>query len=160
MNCEEAHARWHQRLDENGNDPQLDEHLRSCETCRRYGDEMSLITQALGELRQETEAIGSHGTPATRALVIRGPWPRAIRSLGAVAAAVAIIVTGSVFYTPDRNAPPPGATVGPVAAVRLGLSLRGESATKFMVVTERTSDPNVQVFRLYPRLAMSTDAEP
>lgn len=160
MNCNEAHERWHQRFDENGTDPQLDDHLQACESCRRYDDEMDLITQALGQLHQDTEAIGSPVAPATRARVIRGRWPMAIRSLGAVAAAVAIIVTGSVFYSPNQVSLPPIVRSDPVAKIHLGLSLRGKSATKFMVVAEATSDPNVQVYRLYPRLTTSTEAKP
>lgn len=160
MNCNETHTRWHQRLDENGSDPQLDEHLRACEACRRYDIEMGLVTQSLDQLRQDTEAIGSRGSPATKVSVIRGRWPMAIRSLGAVAAAVAIIVTGAVFFPHGQDRSPGNVGSVPVAEVHLGLSLRGKSATKFMVVAKATSDPNVQVFRLYPRLTTNTDANP
>jgi len=82
-----------------------------------------------------------------------------------MAASIALLIMTVRFLPSSRN---PGGADAPTAAVatgeddaRLGLSLRGESATQLLAVASPASDPNVRIYFLYPRLdAVATRDEP
>lgn len=167
MNCDEARQRWNDRLDENRPDPALDRHLASCGACRLYGQQMSRITDVLGVLRNETELIVSESTAGlsgdTRFRRL-SHWRVFMRPATGIAAAIALLVGASLLYVGGRPAVIPG-NAGPsvvdhphgqgsptMASVspRLGITLRGDSARRFLAVARPAPQDNVQVFWLYP----------
>ena len=173
MNCEEAQTRWHQRLEEPHEDAELAGHLAECAACRRYTVEIQSIVGVLGELRRDTESIVSRG-PAPPASEVSGEPlrrnPRSVtRMIRAAAAAIAILVGGGLVYYASRqvNRSPyvtdgtvevvTDSTLAPGDAVaetpsdpRIGISLRAESAKRLLAVAQPTSQPDVQMYWLYP----------
>ena len=159
MNCDEARKRWHARLDEEHNDPLLDEHLASCGACRSYGEQMGTIVEALDDLRRDTESIVSR--PAMLASgELAGPLqPRRhmlVRSITALAAALAAVIGATLYFgingsmpalDSDRQMRPHD------DSPRLGISLHGDSAERLLAVARPTSDPDVQVYWLYPMVS-------
>jgi len=176
MNCDQARQRWHDRFDEDRDDPALDSHLNSCEKCRRYAGQMSRIVDVLDELRNETESMVPRQTEgrADRSEVCRRrAWRIFLWPATGIAAAVVIAITASLFYLVDRNGimvnpvvplmeiPPPRDTVERSSvSPRLGISLRGESAQRFLAVEQPVSQDNVQVFWLYPAVASASKGGP
>ena len=60
MKCEDARQYWHRRFDEGESIAELDGHLTSCESCRRYAADMLRLDGLFAELREDTELL----TPA------------------------------------------------------------------------------------------------
>lgn len=176
MNCHDARKRWHVRLDEGGGDPALDGHMTSCVACREYGAQMSRLVGALDELRSETECIVSRGAQEGRAAATppaRRSRFRLVKLAGRVAAALAFVVGASMYLSSvDRSGSPadgtsitgsPGPTVLRVISFedpRLGISLRGETAKRYLAVARPASQANVQVFWLYPTRAGESKKKP
>ena len=170
MNCDEARQRWNNRLDEDRPDPALDRHLASCGACRLYGEQMSRITDILGELRNETELIVSESParlPGDARFRRLSPWGVFMRPATGIAAAIVLLVGASLMYVGHRPAVIPhdaGSSVVDLShgqesptrdsvSPRLGITLRGESARRFLAVARPASQDNVQVFWLYPTSA-------
>lgn len=177
MNCDEARQRWNDRLDENRPDPALDRHLASCGACRLYGQQMSRITDVLGVLRNETELIVSESTAGlsgdTRFRRL-SHWRVFMRPATGIAAAIALLVGASLLYVSGRPEVIPsnaGSSVGDqsheqgsptMSSVppRLGITLRGDSARRFLAVARPAAQDNVQVFWLYPTSVSRPTAGP
>ena len=101
MNCEEARARWHERLDGGGEDAGLEEHLESCASCREYAGQMDRLAGVLDELKVETESVVSRPVGLSADERVKAPqrmnWVFARRFMR-IAAAVAVLVGGGVLY--------------------------------------------------------------
>ncbi len=179
MNCEEAKARIQDRIDNPCDDPTLDAHVAVCGECKRYREQMRLLTAALGELGRESEEIVASSPTAAlrderRRSMSPGPVWRFVR-VARVAAALAILVTGSVLLIPlmrdGERSTMPAADVGLSSGVeemvskerpnpRLGISLRGKSRDTVLAVAVTTKDANVQMYWLYPVLDKKSTADP
>jgi len=179
MNCEQATARIQDRIDDACDDPALDAHVANCGECRSYAAQMRLLTEALGELGRESEKIVAFSpTPASRddrrRTTIPSPVRRFVR-VARVAAALAIVVTGSVVLiplmrdgeqstlkTPDVVLAPAGEETVSIQRPdpRLGISLRGKSADTVLAVAVTTKDANVQMYWLYPVLDKKSTVDP
>ena len=158
MNCEQARTRWHLRFDEGAEDAELEDHLESCAPCREYAGQMDRLAGVLEELRVETESVVSR--PAGLSVDQRVGVPQRLRWVSArrfmrIAAAVVLLVGGGVlYYSSQRATVEPGAfpaEVGPPDP-RIGISLRAETAERFMAVAKPTSEPDVQLYWLYPKM--------
>lgn len=176
MNCDEARQRWHDRLDEDRDDPALDSHLASCGACRCYAGQMGRIAQVLDELRDETESVflRQEGGSSDRGEAHgRRSWRVFLRPAMGIAAAAAVAISASLFYLVDQD----GTIVAPIShpveeqlgdaateqfsvSPRLGISLRGESAQCLLAVAQPVSQDNVQVFWLYRTLASDSKGGP
>ncbi len=152
MNCEDAQRRWHSRYDDGGDDPDLQAHIAACAACRVYAQEMEQIVGALDAIRVETEPIVSknttdladHSEPAQARR-----WHFPIRWATGIAATIALLVGASLFFeTQQRPELKPAREHQSV----LGMSLEGASSQRYMVVARATTDPDVQIFWLYPTL--------
>ena len=158
MNCEEARRRWHERFDGGAEDAELEDHLESCASCRQYVEQMDRLAGVLDELRVETESVVSR--PAGLSVDQRVGVSRRLRWASArrfmrLAAAVAVLVGGGVlYYSIDRVTVPPPVAPGKVEPLdpRIGISLRAETAERFMAVAKPTSEPDVQLYWLYPKM--------
>lgn len=156
IRCDDARDRWHRQYDDGGQDELLDGHLAGCAECRRYADEMRGVAGLLDELRDAGEHVVATGRAAARPR--RAVEPRLIRLVRySRAAAVLAIVAGAAFYFAgghaDRGRFTGVSTPGDAPAVsfesKLGITLRDQSAERMMAVAVTTSDPNVQMYRLY-----------
>ena len=179
MNCEEAKARIQDQIDNRCDDPALDAHVAACGECRRYAEQMRLLTAAPGELgRASEEIVAVSPTPASRddrrRASIPSPVWRFVR-VARVAAVLAILVTGSVLLIPlmrdGEQSTMPTADVNPSSGVeemvskecpdpRLGISLRGKSADTVLAIAVPTKDANVQMYWLYPVLNKKSTVDP
>lgn len=174
MNCEEAQERWHQRRDEDradadpdrNPDHELDAHIASCQKCRAYDAEMRLVAGALDELAAEPLPQRETTTRVRPTIQVYGRLFR-------VAAMIALLVGASWWIT---NSMPPRAAQETETKIveaqasdpsierhsrggtRIGLSLRGESAGKYLALRRPTSVSNVQLYWLYPIVATNADS--
>ena len=163
MNCEEAKRHWHERFDGALPDDGFEEHVRRCDACRRYVTEMGLITQSLDELRRDTEAIVSRvrddaDTWRIRRASVRTGW---LRAAGGIAAMIAVTIAAWAYLSPTTRplqSDTPVAKINDSSPTPLGITLRGQSARRFLAVAEATGDANVQLFHLYPVLASAEPA--
>ncbi len=168
MNCEEAQNRWHEQLDAGRPDAELEEHLRGCVSCREYAAQMALIADGLDKLRLETEAITSQTSgPALREQT--QSWlritPRRVHRLVRVAAAVVVLIGGGILYQnvqrsnhTQQNNGGSSAVIGmPQTNPRVGITLRGGAAEKFMAVARHSSEPDVQLYWLYSTPTAAAD---
>ncbi len=171
MNCHEAKKHWHLRLETNVDDAALDEHLRSCSSCGVYDKDMTTVLDRLSGLRQSTEQIGViDKTPylerqghQEQHTIKRRSWVSVAMRIAAV---IGIVAAASMYYSNsgDKNALPeqivqsdkPATVVEAKPAVataepyqNLGLSLRGNSAKKYMAVALTSSNPTVHIYTLY-----------
>jgi predicted anti-sigma-YlaC factor YlaD len=152
MNCEEAQRRWHTRYDDVSDDPGLQAHIAACAACRVYAQQMEQVVGILDAMRVETEPVVSrnsaervdHGEPAR---VRRRHFP--IRWATGIAATMALLVGASLLLlTQHRPELKPVLKHQPV----FGMALEGESSMRYMVVAQTTTDPDVQMYWLYPTL--------
>ena len=172
MNCEEARTRWHQQLEEPQEAAELARHLAECAACQQYTAEMQRIVDVLDELRRDTESIVSRApAPSAREDGGEPQWwnPRWVTSLTRAAAVLAILVGGGALYyasqramwgpvdtddtvkvVTDSTPEPCEAVVETPSDPRLGISLRAESAKRMLAVAQPTSQPDVQMYWLYP----------
>jgi hypothetical protein len=169
MNCNEARKRWHLRFDDEGRDEELDAHLSLCASCREYDREMRQLADALDELRVGSDDPGawSDRPPETRAAgVARSPWFARPLGLLRVAAVLALVVGGGLYFGSllarpggdvKTNDAPNGAQVAAWSDPPT-LRLSDQSAEKYLAVAAPTSQADVQVIWLYPRLS-SGDSE-
>ncbi len=159
IQCDDARHRWNRRLDDGIDDAELLSHLSSCEACRSYADQIGRIVAALDELKDASESVVATGTSATETRPAPGAPPLVIRLSRLMrAAAVLALVASAAFYFVGRRAnhtqivPPAPPTVvvgGPSIQYKLGLTLRDKSAERMMAVAMPTSNPDVQMYRLY-----------
>jgi len=169
MNCNEARKRWHLRFDDGVRDEELDLHLSSCAACREYDRQMRQLADALDELRVESDdaAVWDGRPPETRAAgVARPPWFARPLGLLRVAAVLTLVVGGGLYFggllgrpggDVKTNDAPNGVPVA-VWSDRPTLRLSEESAEKYLAVSAPTSQADVHVIWLYPRLS-SGDSE-
>ena len=176
MKCEDVRQRWHACLDEGRDDPEVDQHLASCEECQRYVGLMSQIVGTLDELHEVTEPVVA--TQDFAPLVRPAPrrrvhWNVVFRRATAMAAAIAAVIGGWLYFANDRTSIPlrphtpltqvedqRGAETPPPKDHRLGISLQGDSAGKFLVVSKATSEPDVQIYWLYQTVELADATEP
>ncbi len=173
MICEDARRRLNRRLDEGSADAELDRHLASCATCRTYTARLQLLAGVLDEIRVETESVACDGGEPLNLQVKARPrrfaWgdrafagPLAWRA-ARVAAAIAIVLGALYLVLPlrrsSRVAENVSSTTVPAAVGShgaphdaLGVTLRGDSAERFIVAARPSSRPDVQVFWLYPAI--------
>jgi len=167
MNCEEAKIRWHHRYDNGCDNPNLDldAHIESCESCRIYDSEMRLITSAIGELAAEP-------LPECESKPIVQPTLWQSVRLARVAAIIALAI-GATWWTlrsiPQQNSheivaniaggltSEPSINQRSYDDERIGLSLRGESASKYLAMAKPTGVANVQVYWLYATAPVLTN---
>jgi predicted anti-sigma-YlaC factor YlaD len=165
MKCEEVRQRWHVCLDENRDDTEVDEHLESCQECRRYVGLMSQIVGTLDELHEATEPVVA--TRDFEPLVRPAPRPRVnwnvvFRRVTGIAAAIGAVIGGSLYFANNRS-PIPVVRDKPVEEPvdpQLGISLQGDSVGKFLVVSKETSDADVKIYWLYPTVELADATEP
>ena len=169
MNCEQAREYWHHWMDGKTIDhAALDGHLAVCPSCQHYCDEMRMLAGLLDELRKETESIASRresGAQSSESTPTR--W---LSRLGRIAATAAVVaITATVWIKVTENRPPSSVTKPePISALTtalddheiLGLTLHGNSAERFMAVAQPSTQPHVQVFRLYEAWRRPSSREP
>jgi len=176
MKCEEVRQRWHVCLDENRDDAEVDGHLASCDDCQRYVGLMSQIVGTLDELHEATEpviATQDFEPLAKPARPRRVPWNVVFRRVTGMAAAIAALIGGWLYFTHDRTSIPMrphtpltqvedqgNAETPPPKDSRLGISLKGDSIGKFLVISKETSEPDVQIYWLYPTVEFADATEP
>ena len=114
---------------------------------------MTHLVDALGELRNDTEAIGSQTGARRNVSVGFGRWQRYLRPITAMAAAVTVVIGAWLYFGAERAIKP----IGPAAPTRSVASLSGESAEKFLAVARPTSEPHVKVYWLYPTLMTESE---
>jgi len=176
MKCGKTRQRWHACLDEGRDDAEVDKHLASCDDCQRYVNLMSQIVGTLDELHEATEPVVAtrEFDPVARAVQGRRVhWNVAFRRLTGMAAAIAAVIGGWLYFATDRTP----TVVGPHKPVtrledhgvlkppepadsRLGISLQGDSVGKFLVVSKETSEPDVQIYWLYPTVELADATGP
>lgn len=164
MTCEEMRQRWHVCLDEGHDDPEVNEHLASCDECQRYVRLMSRIVGTLDELHDATESIVARPTYEPWSIRRRRPrihWPVVAKRVAAIAALVAVAIGASLYFgiEPGSTRLPLETDLVSVPDRRIGISLRGESADRFVAVAASTSQDNVQMFWLYPTLASASEPD-
>lgn len=167
MTCNEAQARWHDQADGEIPDPQLEQHLSECETCRRYAAQMSRMFGALDELRMLADHIVSsrhrESIPAMRGAsgARRGLSNSILRVAAVVGLAIGAVTMIAVTrrssqppvawnpteQEPQREAEQRHNTVPPI-----GIGLRGNSRSRLLAVAATTQHKNVQLYWLYPLL--------
>jgi hypothetical protein len=119
---------------------------------------MDRLADLLDELRVETESVvsrpvgplSSAGSGAPR----RWSWGFVGR-VARIAAAVAVLVSGGILYYSTYRAAVNNDTVPRSVEPldpRVGISLRAETAERFMAVAKPTSEPDVQLYWLYPKM--------
>jgi len=165
MNHEQAKQRWHDCTDQGGADAELERHLAECASCRAYVREMETLMLVLDTARRETERIEARAACRIGPRRDRGGDPPSVRFPARLRAAAMIAVVIGLCYValrvsstgtaPDRSpqvvdhgvpqpdAPPPS----------FGLTLRGKSAGRTLVVADPISTADVQVYWLYSSLA-------
>lgn len=159
MNCQDARERWHQGLDEDCRDPGLQAHLDSCDACREYSEQILAIVGALEELREDTEHIVSARSDPARKVHAgfgRAHWSLLRRTVTGVAATITIVVGASLYLGTQRTSTPKGPEAvvsAPAVHAELGIALRGESAERYLAVPAKATQPDVQMYWLYPTLA-------
>jgi len=161
MNCNDARERWHLRFDDGGADRALDEHLAHCAACRAYAVQMSYLCAALERLRDETEQAPapesdahSQAAPRRRSSVIR----LAPGLAAAAMIALAFFVNRPGIVPPAKDFPV--VTAAPIEGPALGITLKAESKSRLIAVATATGNPDVQMYRLYPRLSAVSPVSP
>ncbi len=156
INCDEAQSRWHRRYDDGGVDGELERHLAQCEDCRRYADELDGIVGALDELRDASESVVASDAGTTQTGPVSPPLLIRLVRLTRAAAVLAIVASAAFYFVgrqADQRQPvEPGLPVvedSPSVQQRLGITLRDDSAEQMMAVALPTSNPDVQMYRLY-----------
>jgi hypothetical protein len=153
MNCDEAQQRWHDSYDSHGVDPDLQGHLATCETCLVYAKKMECIVVTLDAMQAETESIVSMNAgdlDRHRHPILIKPWRFLIQWATGIAAAIGLLVGTSLLFEPKHNIEhQPVAKAEPTTSI----SLEGASIDRYMVVARATTDPNVQLYWLYPTLS-------
>ncbi len=121
---------------------------------------MTSVLSSLDGLQLETDQIVSRDDrsierpPGSEGL---RSWRPVLRSAMGIAAVLALVITASLFFAVSeptgggRNGTPGGPIVE--EPTPLGLTLRGKAAQRLVAVAQPTSQPNVQVFWLYPTLS-------
>lgn len=159
MKCKDVRQYWHHRLDECAPDAELDGHLASCESCRRYAAEMLRLVGLFDELQKETESLTSTVTqfdPLATPRPQRGWAASRARIPLRIAAAVLLTVAVGLWYGTEQNAiVEVSLTSG--AAPAMGITLRAESREQFIAVATPSDEPNVQTFWLYPMATVAKD---
>ncbi len=164
MNHEQARQRWHDRTDQGSSDAELEAHLGGCASCRAYVGEMETVIRVLDTARRETERIEAR--PVRQPAPHRdqgGPRPNAwfptwLRAAAMIAVVIGVsYVTMRVSKTDTATDRPPqvadrGDGTSDTPLHSFGLTLRGESAGRTMVVADPISTPEVQVYWLYSSL--------
>jgi len=177
LTCEEARQRVHDCVDYARHDSVLEDHLIGCADCREYATDIRGIAAGLDGLHDETVSIVAR--PAVRgssANQMERGWHAARRLLRPVrvAAAIALLVAGSLYVVPrwrasrraaESNSPIPSmadAAKGHLpthANPRLGITLQGKSATTMLAVAQQTNEKNIRMYWLYPLLDQETNVE-
>lgn len=160
MNCKEFRRKWHEWLDGGGEDSGGDGHLAKCSECRRYASRMARLLKVLDELRVETASIVAKtgaALPTRRRHIQRFGW-----TASRIAAAIVIVMGAGLYFRtilhpsgPDGDASGPPTVSNPIKEVfstELGVTLRGASSEKFLVVARPTSQVEAQVFWMYPKM--------
>ncbi len=158
MNCNDARKRWHLRFDDGGADRALDEHLGRCAACRAYAAQMSDLCAALERIRDETEAAPENAAHSQAAPRQTG-W---IIRLAPGIAAAAMIALALLAYRPGIAPPTKDSPVATPATEgpALGITLKDESKSRLIAVATATGNPDVQMYRLYPRLSAVSAVSP
>lgn len=157
MNCRQARDRWHEAFDA-GLAPgeAFDAHLQSCDACREYAAEMSVLVGALDELHDATERVA---VPTHPAVVAGGRarrparWRVVVLASMRAAAVVVVLIGAGLYLSSGRNDVPDERLTQPQtkAARRVTLELRGQSQDELLAVHEDTAVGNepVDVIWLY-----------
>ena len=157
MKCENARKCWNRRLDEGESDAELDEHLASCESCRRYAVDMLRLVGLFEELREDTESL-TPAVPQSGSLVTprsRREWAMQTRSLLRIAATLVIVVGAGLWFRTPNELMLENPTSEAAAPAMQGITLRAESLERFIAVAVPSAEPNVQTFWLYPSVTVT-----
>ena len=155
MRCEDARKRWHRRWDDGVVDTPLDQHLDRCEACRRYGQEMSHVTSLLDQVRLDTDRIVSQrasGPTIPMRVTLRSSLRRWVKPVIGIAAAIALVATAPTYFKNEAPRSTDTPLVVSKSATPLGMTLQGDIAKHYVVVSKPVAQSNVQVFWLYPTL--------
>lgn len=158
MDCETIRRAWHHATDGGDSAEALRSHLARCEACRKYVADMERIVRAFDELRDETEFVASRKSADSG-----GNVRRRVSALLRMAAAIVLMVS---VYTVFRWEGPTETAMlveapqsEPVSDLleapepsrrRLGITLQGEFAQTMVAVALPSSEPNVQLYWLFP----------
>jgi len=159
MNHEQARQRWHDLVDKSGPDAELEAHLSRCDACRAYVRDMETVMRVLESARRDTERVEVGPPQAAAPPVAAWGWRAPLRA----AAMIAVLI--GIGYAALRlsNTKAPVERQPKVVEMRIprpegvpasfGVTLKGESAQRNLVVTDPHSTAEVQVYWLYSSLA-------
>lgn len=157
MKCTEARLRWHVRLDNGAKDAELDRHLGDCEACRTYAARMDRLVGLMDELREDTDALVPSCSPVIDGGALRVQDERAptiARSLLRIAAVITVAIGAGLWYRAEQS--PLVVEQNPSTTLpTTGITLREESRHRFIAVASPSAEPNVQIYWLYPSVAVT-----
>jgi len=159
MDCQSAREHWNRVLDGEQQTPKIETHIRQCAACREYVADLEAILNGLAELRGDTETVGSLHRRFPSETVRRS------RTLLRLAAMIAIIGGGYVVLIrtvpngPSDATSERSASIAVAPSPREGITLKGNSAAALLAVAAPTTDPDVQMYWLYPRVPAATQPQ-
>lgn len=160
MKCENARQCWNRRLDKGESDAELDGHLASCESCRRYVADMLRLVGLFDELHEDTESLTpavtqiGHGTSRRR----RG-WGMQTPIFLRMAATIVIVVGAALWFRTPKGSMVVNPMTEAAAPAVQGITLRAESRERFLAVAAPIHEPNIQTFWLYPMVTVTENRD-
>ncbi len=156
MKCDNARHYWHRHLDDGATDAELDGHLASCESCRKYAANMVRLVGLFDELHEDTESLTPAATPFGHGTSRRQHgWGIQTPILLRIAATILIVVGAALWFRTPKGSMVVSPTTEAAAPAPQGITLRAESRGRFIAVAAPSDEPNIQTFWLYPMVAVA-----